>query len=312
MNRHPVTHTYVEDGKVVEEALLATVPQAAPFRVTLMELGRFNVHRGGFDLGVIRDGHLGDLILMTAALRTVVETFKRIRLHVFCSERFIPVFDNCKFVTSTRSIEHDLDATSLPLMIDLRGYVETHERTWETCRPDLFAEAFGFEKAFASTKIVVTKEDRQEARRWLKDAEWPKIIIGPDASDPRREIDDSVYRPLLEMDNVLVVGHKRGAMPPIRVLFALIEQADVVVSTDNAIYHIAGAVTPMTRSIPLFTTVPSYLRCRNHPLVTPLTSDVPCAPCSERCKDGCEMECTSAFDVEEIERMVTDAIRVQA
>lgn len=265
-------------------------------------------------IAVIRDGHLGDLLMLSAPIRALHKSLPDLGIHMFCDQRFTRVFKHNSNVCSFSETNHR-EVKKYTYAVDLRGYVERHELANTVDRTSLFGHAFGVEVTDGKADFVV--EEADSAKASLRVAALSHIeqngrfvVIAPDASDKRRALPgnfvDALSLALLsEGFSVFVTGTDRGEMVELGELGALLQKASAVVCGDNGVYHLADAVGN-TPSFPLFTTIDPQLRCRWYANCYPVLAAVDCAPCAEDARPGCKHECIHAFNVDDIvERLLS-------
>lgn len=316
--RQPIEHTFLDHaGRQHSELLSASVPVGPSQIVDHSELVLLN-HHGGGDVAIIRDGHMGDILMLTPTLRQLKQDLPNLRLHIFCDEPYVPLFTGNHYIESCAPIPNDINEVQGDIIANLNRFVERSPEAWITDRTSLFARAFGvtlrdgrpFCRAFGNTSFIPITVSTAMERYGVELRDMGgTVIIAPDASDPRRSLPDvTLERILTALDahsvKYIVVGMDRGERVSILDSLLLLTLTRRLLCADNGMYHAAAAAwtwaTPIRARV-LFTTVPPELRTKWYgPEIIPIVSSVDCSPCEEKQVDGCTRQCTRAFDFEAI------------
>ena len=308
-------HTYTDlHGTVVKEPVLVRIREL-PSYVCDMELMEQLAEYNGA-VGIVRDGHLGDLLMLTPTIRELKLQLPGLELHVFCEPRFLRVFKGNPYVASSMEMSQQ-NIKTVVYSIDLRGYVERVEAAHEIDRTTLFGKAFDIEVSDGKTDFMVEEEDRSQAIDRVNTLQHIHehgrfVVLGPDASDGRRRLSDEFVSRFEQLMfdagySVFVTGTERGELPELGELGAILEMADAIVSADNGVYHLAAAVDAAP-IFPIFTTIRPELRCCWYNDCHPIVADIECAPCSEQSIVGCRNQCIAAIDAEAVVRQVLGAL----
>lgn len=278
------THTRRDRrGRVVEEKVKVVVKDAQP-----RQLCDYTDLRRLKHIAILRDGHLGDLVMLTPALRCLRKLCPDTVFDVYCNDKFLPIFYRSPHVGFSFSI---LNEQIYDMVIDLRSFVERSSDAWYVDRITLFGKAFGISVWNGEPELHTEPEGISLASAFLKtkglEAGSPYAVIGPDASDPHRCIPDSLlgeFERKLTAAGItpITVGTVRGDKISIPTLVSLISGSRVVLCGDNALYHIAGAFKYRVKSYPIMTTVDPALRCCWYENCKPIVPALPCAPCNEK------------------------------
>lgn len=309
------THTYVDrSGKTVVEPLVVRaidLPTCVCDPGILRQIANLNG-----SVAVTRDGHLGDLLMLTPSLRLLKQTLPGLRINMYCDLHFQRVFKGNSYVESV-SVASARSTKMTTYSVDLRGYVERHPDAQSVDRTTLFGWAFGIEIEDGKADFVVDEEDSEKASKRVSqfshiDENGRYIVIAPDASDPRRALKETFTadlrnRMLAEGYSVFVTGLTHGTLVELGELGAILRGAKAVVSADNGVYHLSSAVGD-TPTFPLFTTIRPSLRCCWYENCYPIVSPISCSPCDEVPIQGCDASCSAAFDAETIFNRVMDKI----
>ena len=306
MNHKPVLHTFKDDrGKERKEYVLSRDGALEPPTVDPRFLRMLD--DVGERIAIIRDGHLGDIIMMTPALREFHSQYPAIQANVFTDASYTRVLEHNSNIEGVYPLS-EYERKDFIFTIDLRRYVENHEHTWEKDRISLFGEGLGVQVQDGKTEFVVTEDDREEAQRTLSGIEQIQefgqfAVIAPDASDTRRELSDECVWELEELFPradyaTYVTGSRRGYLPSLGALAGILELADYIITVDNGVCHLAAALKRPCLSV--FTTIPPVLRVFWYPYCDPLVADVECAPCCEDEAPGCKHECKSSITAKQI------------
>ena len=302
MTTEVAIHSFVDEhGHEVTQPVLVHVPVREDLVCDIPLLEQLS--DAGGSVAIIRDGHLGDLLMLTPTLRAIKKNLPGIRLHVLCSASFLRVFYGNTCINGYEQ----MSATAkrkYTYSVDLRGYVERVEAAGTVDRTTLFGQAFGVEIDDGKPDFVVTDDDEDGAverlgRFGIGDERY--IVIAPDASDRRRSLTTSFINDIsvLFLDvgfSTYVTGIERGDLPSLGELGAIVKSSAAVVSGDNGVYHLAAAFG--VPSFPIFSTIDPKLRCCWYPDCSPIVAPVSCAPCNEKPIRGCVGDCMSSLGAE--------------
>jgi len=258
------------------------------------------------EVAIIRDGHLGDLVMLTPTLRALRFFCPKTNFDLFCDQQYLEVFYGNPVLA--RPLQ-EFQRGSYDAVVDLRAFVERTPDVWTIDRISLFGRAFGISiwdgapTIRRATNFAAASADLLDGLGVEVGA--PFVIIGPDASDGHRAMPDKLVEGVCDECRAagmtpVVVGMTRGLQVSVGVLVSLVMEARAVVCGDNALYHIAGAFPHMTKSFPILTTVPPELRTCWYKNCFPAVPAMPCAPCKEArtLPDGspCLAVCMEAID----------------
>jgi hypothetical protein len=320
--QHVIQHKFSgKYGGRQREALIARDPEGTGRQLT--EVGVLtDLSAARADVAVIRDGHLGDLLMLTSALNNLRHLFPGLRLHLFTEHQYVEPFQGQPCIDSVHEMS-ELPKARFSLALDLRRFVERTPDAWTIDRITLFNRAFGITNFEGETRYVLGDDgpERDWALEAMADAspvtaipeKRMAVVITPQASDPRRWLGQDVIASLVDRvtDAGLVpyvVGPWAKYTPTVKQLAWMVRLSLGVISCDNAGYHMAAALNFAYRSagrrlwtaaLPIFTTVPPEMRARWYgEFCWPYVPDIPCAPCNESVRDGCERECVERLDVD--------------
>jgi hypothetical protein len=273
------THSRIDKrGRVVTEKLQVKVPDSYPRQlVDWADLRQMS------KVAIIRDGHLGDLVMLTGVLRCLRKQCLETTFDLYCDECYIPLF-----YASPHTVDDigSLDKTKYDAVIDLRGFVENSPDALMVDRISLFGRAFGLSVWDGIPELCISPAGQAATKEILRTLGIKGnnfVVIAPDASDPCRCLTDEFVDGLQEELPIpsIVVGLWRGMRIDIPTLVALVHESCAVVCGDNGVYHIAGAFRTLVNSYPVMTTFPLELRCCWYQNCRPMVPAVPCAPCYE-------------------------------
>lgn len=311
----------VEGGPLREEVISQFVPPGHSQITDLQRLARVG------SVAVVRDGHVGDILMLTAVLRELKQLIPHLNIHVFCDSGYLPLLDRNPHITSALGIG-DYKPAAHELGVDLRWFVERHPEAHVVDRISLFAAAFGLRLANGplAPEYDLQPAEEQRVAAWLEEQGIgrKRIAFGPLSRDPRRSWSVETCREFIELAaaggwDVILCHHNEdalhvlGELPGLyhtsglllREVVALVSQCNAVVSTDTGHYHMGAAV--QRGGVPYlfvtFTMVTPRLRmARYQNYLAILPKDVSCCPC-----DGdpgsslaCDLRCIKALDAKSI------------
>lgn len=261
-------------------------------------------------VAIVRGRGLGDLVMLIPTLRALRFFCPDTEFYLFCDPQYVSLFYAGPVPAASIS---DLDRGCYDAIIQLGTFVERSPDAWTVDRISLFGRAFGISIWDGVPLLHRDPAGVLEACDLLEELHIevgaPFVLIGPDASDPCRALPNGLVDGLCRECSAagmvpVVVGLGRGHQVSVATLVSLVAESAAVVSGDNALYHIAGAFPYMTKSFPVFTTVPPNLRACWYKNCFPAVPAVPCAPCREAraLPDGspCSSACMDAIDAKAI------------
>jgi ADP-heptose:LPS heptosyltransferase len=259
---------------------------------------------------IVRGGGLGDLLLLTPALREIKQLYPTVRLHVACSATNLRVLQHNPYLdgVSTRSGAYDL--APYDFLVDLEAYVERHADSATTKRSLLFAQGLGL-SALPDERLDYTVEtcDRTWATqvlRPLRKGRRPVIAVQAHGSNPSR------HPAVTNTQAVIAAMRKQGWSVVVLGGWApqdgwgadldlsgetnvaqaggVIAVADAFFGMDSGLTHLANAIGKPV--VALYGPVDSMLRVAGQPHCQTLTEwqkfcDTPCDDTRlARCREG--------------------------
>lgn len=326
--RRPIIHRGTVDGRVVPEQQLTQY--ISPGLVQLTDSVTIRQSR---TLAIVRDGGMGDMIMLTPTLRALAEQFPHVAIHLFTKPHYLPLFQDNPHVNTVYPL-NEYRKFAFDEMVDLQQFAERAPDAYTLDRASLFASAFGIELEDGRPEYTVHPEETGEARAWLAahEVKPPWFALAPFATDPRRSWDVESARnfanrmvlngwtPVLFHHENEVADYFPGMTtcvePPLRIVAALLREANLVVSVDTGIYHLAAAARELPNSGPflvvLFGLIAPGLRMKwytNH--LSLYAQEVDCCPCCENpdCLKTCTRNCMRALTGERVYKAVAPRLR---
>ena len=159
-------------------------------------------------------------------------------------------------------------------------------------RIDSMAELFNLTLASKKPELFLTEDEKRIGKKHMKDNKINIVFCMEGIEKYRRWRLDYLNELLNKFNetkyNLIVVGTKPIEVPAhvinlttvtnMRELFGIIYNANLVVSTDNFVSHIAAAFD--IQSVILYTTIPAEWRCKYYKNAIPIQSPVKCSPCN--------------------------------
>lgn len=321
--RRPVTHQGLVDGQIIpEHELTQYIPPGFAQLTDSVTL------RHSRSLAIVRDGGLGDMLLLTPTLRMLKEYYPHVAIHLFTKPPYIPLFEHNEHVDAIYPLSQ-YQKFAFDEVVDLQQFVERAPEAAVLDRASLFASAFGLRLENGNLEYEVTDEEREWAATWLADRNLtlrPLMVVAPFATDHRRcwpvpHALDFVRR-MRGWDTIIFHDREeaedyfgRDAVicvePTIRQKAAIASYCDMVVSADTGIYHLAVAAREEYASNPfvvaLFGLIPPALRMRWYTnCMSVIADEVECCPCCENpdLLQACRHECMQALTGERVEGLV--------
>lgn len=312
----PIVHRGQVDGRPVpEQTLTQCVPPGSKQLTDSVTL------RQSRTLAVVRDGGLGDMLLLTPTLRALHTHYPHVDIHLFTKPPYLPVFDHNPHVAAVYPL-HQYRKFAFDEVVDLQQFAERAPDADVLDRASLFASAFGLELEDGVLEYTVTEDEQQWARAWVGDSSRPLMAVAPFATDPRRcwpvshaldfirlmgDWDTIVIHDKEEAEDYFGRDARCCVSPTIRQKAAILAQCDMVVSADTGIYHLAVASRAKLHGapfiVPLFGLIPPALRTKWYSNCLSLIADeVDCCPCGENpdLLQGCRHACMQALTGERV------------
>lgn len=287
--------TYQHDGLTFRRGLPQTVNEDA-YNV-LMRLGSFRdpdqdidfiapVKLRGLTVGgeipVIRDVGMGDVLMIAIPLRELAKKYPHLRFIYAVDSRYVPLFRDCTFFSRVVGIP-ELRG-DWPYGIDLRGYGERCPGASKENRIELYMRYLTGSSEVPDIDFPLYPRPEEVARgRILSGAgDRPFLVHAVAASQGNRSW------PLFHVEHLAEMAHANGwhtvmvnqgpwhSSPKLQSLgvtnlsghtsvpdlMCLVSAADVVVSPDTGVTHLAEAMK--TKCVTYFTTVPPIQRLKRY------------------------------------------------
>jgi ADP-heptose:LPS heptosyltransferase len=273
---------------------------------------------------IVRTMGLGDVLMLTIALRELAQVYPRLRFIYATGQPYLAALRDLDFLDAVVPVESLLG--HYPYGIEMRGFSERNgnERKF---RIDCYAEhLLGRKPLDYSYPLKRRDEERARGRALAEEPEvggrpvlgivarasqgnrsWPFRSQGELALKASRE----GWKPVLidvarlEPDgNFLASGgvNLTGKLD-MHALMALVQGCDVVVSPDTGVLHLAEALS--TRTVAIMSTVDPDARLRHYRWTRSLWASLPCSPCyHSACNLPDPKPCTRAISVEAVWREV--------
>jgi ADP-heptose:LPS heptosyltransferase len=320
-----VTHTYQQGTDTIKEPLTFTVSRQHGIFVPHDELNDIQT------LAVIRDGHLGDLLMLTPTLRQLATDYPHLSITLFCDSKYIPVVENLTYFT-VNSIEY-LYPWNFDRIVDLRLFVERHPKAFEITRVKLFAAAFGLTLDSGIPEYRITSDENEIAKEWLTSEgiiDAPCLIgLAPSATDWRRALPTEYVTQIIDgmVDKGPVVlfhygpefhflkgvkGLHLADHPPIRTIAAILQHMNGIITVDSGLLHLTAAVQKQKK--PFIVAVMGHIEgrmrletYRNYVVIEP--KGLECFPCDNKRNDNCTGQCITYHSPQTIIDIARKVIR---
>jgi ADP-heptose:LPS heptosyltransferase len=187
-------------------------------------------------------------------------------------------------------------------------------------RIDSMAEMFDVNLDSKLPEIYLTNEELISTNEYI-DIDKINIVICVEGQEKKRNwridyLRDFVKRFDSDKYRLILVGKKEidvdgcvnlSGKTTIRELFSIVSKADLVITMDNFVSHIAAAFN--VREIIMYTTIPSDWRCRYYKNAIPIQSPTKCSPCWNKYKNKDRMcnnegKCIDNLTVDLLEKYV--------
>jgi len=254
-------------------------------------------------VAVVRDGGLGDVIMLTAAIHRMVELYPHLRVDYYVNPIYVELFKGDPYIADCRPLQA-LDKRFYDLVLDCRQVVEKSHHAKEIDRVTLFSMRLIGEEPREGPRLFLqplTGERHWHVDSLLQQATGKRVAIAPRSASPYRDWPhaNELARLIKQSGNTpYIIDHhdeKLAAVPeaipakldPLQIAWFL-KEVDVLVSTDTGVYHVAGAVEDGPFMVVLFGSIfPPRLRMAWYKNYTALFDpSLPCLGCdmSPKCK----------------------------
>lgn len=275
-----------------------------PYHPGPINLGKLAALGEAASLCIIRPGGIGDLIMMTPALRALRQALPFAVIDVCTHAWNGVVLDRNPHISKTVTYPLPVtDAEKYSCIVSLEDVLEYHPEQLSLPALDIFTETLGGPKLGNRRPVYTLGSDETVAalaRYPLNPERWPlRIGVQLAASHPARtyEWTDGVIKILAQNrcevlvfgepnrhvlehpfgDSVKVLPMEKPA-PSIRESIALAETCDGLVVPDSSMVHVAGALG--IPAVAIYGSFPWQVRTADYPTVRALTGKAPCAPCA--------------------------------
>ncbi len=282
--------------------------RVAPWQVGDMKRSGWKIQplekalRPGAQVLVIRNMGLGDVLMLTPALRALHEQ-RRVRVQLATYACYLPLLWGLDWIEATYALGTDYHVERFDAVVDLNWAVESGKQVEQRPRQDIFAERLGVSLRQRCPFYQVARSERQWAQRQL--VPWRRPIVGiqlhascAQRSYPARHILRLTELLQAKGCTVAFYGERWSEKLPsgvidligaasLRQAAALIEQMAAMVCPDSGLLHLAVAVG--TPTVGLFGPIPPELRTVGYPQCT--TVSVPGACPDQPCFDAGASSC---------------------
>jgi ADP-heptose:LPS heptosyltransferase len=230
---------------------------------------------------ITRPGGLGDLLLMTPALKELHRRYPESLVWIRTWEQYGRALVGCSGVAGSSGMDASIKEAPFSQIVDLSGYVEFSKKQ-HVHRSDLFAEAFGVELTDYTMEAVVSQADIETAQSLLSGAPKEKPLVGIQVSNPNPRRVASQEKMLEISDAVRAAGTTPVFISPqheefwswreginltgkmeLGTLYGLVTLLDTLVVGDSGLMHLANAL--QKPNVALFGPVDEATRVKEQP-----------------------------------------------
>lgn len=253
--------------------------------------------RPGTEIPVVRTGGMGDVLMVTIALREAALAWPKLQFAYATSRQYLPLMRDCHFLSRATALE-DLRGR-FPYGIDLRGYSERfgNERHF---RIDVFSKYLAGREASDYRYPIQRRPEEEERGIEMLGGRDERPILGlvlKAASQTAREWSLPYLARLALMAQragwrSVLLDVNRAEMTPdmaaagtinmtgrvdVQGLICLLQALDVLVAPDTGTLHLGEALE--VPSVAIMTTVEPDARLRHYRWTRALWAGLPCSPC---------------------------------
>lgn len=238
---------------------------------------------------------LGDVLMSLPTAYTLHK--KGWKVSYIVDKNRMCIFDNLDFVENVYYLRQDVPIHRYHSFVILSYRLSDYKRFYNR-QHRIYSTAYlcGLDPKELLIKkpiIVLSDEEKEYAKSLLKDYKNTVIIcwyaVGSNRSYPTDSTQSLINLLYQEGFTPIVVGTQEfdfhncvnlQKKTNLRQLFALVSQADYVITVDTSVLHIAGAFDKKT--IALFGPIRPEWRCSTYKNCIAIKPNVPCFPCSDR------------------------------
>ncbi|MDD3160013.1 MAG: glycosyltransferase family 9 protein [Candidatus ainarchaeum sp.] len=263
-------------------------------------------------------GHIGDLLMLTPALKSLSKTYQ---VYLQVDEEYFPIFENNPNIHKLISLNEKIEKEKF-IFFDVSDYEFNYEQIYQPLiiktKQELFANKLEVNITSNKPEIYLTEFEENWANEYIKKFNNKKIIVlSPKSANLTRDWPIEKWRALInnlkKFNFILIVVDKELNWEDdsiiffnnhsLRELFSLISKVNFVVCQDSGLLHISAAFNVPTFSI-FGPTDPNYRCIYNKSSFIKL--NLACSPCwYERCKN---LNCLNLLSVESVEKKLLEVI----
>jgi len=251
---------------------------------------------------------LGDALMITPSLKVLKKRLPRNPIHIFCCQREYDMFLNNPnidlLVTFPLNWEWKYILQFYSRQIAVTNIINGNPKAEIQNAYELMAETMNCQPMTYQPEFYPSKSETIEAYRVLTEAginlsKDKIVIVHPHSTSMLRAFPENTLKELLEqlitkgwlpivfwpeqneqttaIDQLGLWTSTHFRNVNLRILFAMIQYAEVVIATDSVVSHLAEAFNKP--SVLLYGPIAAELRAKYFRKALPLQADVPCSPC---------------------------------
>lgn len=238
---------------------------------------------------------LGDILMSLPSAKTYYD--KGIKVSYYVNAGMNPVFENLKFVSKVYNNQENIPIGEITHYFILSHKLSEYSKDWNQ-QNRIYSSAYlcglsNEELSIQRPIINLTSKEKEEAKQILSPYKNTVIIgwqsVGGNRTYPIRKVNELNKLLTSQGYTPIIIGLRKGEFTNcvdmsfkfnLRQLFAIINEAFYIITTDTGILHIAAAFNKKT--IALFGPIPAKWRTNTYPNCVTIQSPCSCSPCWDR------------------------------
>lgn len=284
MTQDAIETKLAEDTKVQKVIAVNSRKGFKPDNIVLVKR-----HFGGF----------GDIIQSMTAVEALKDKYPTKKVYYALPKKYWPVAENSPVVDKLLDADKEIRNNRYSIVYDISTPCAHYEankvrsrKPIDKTRVEIFAEALGVSKTIKKKtgSYNPTEEELAWAKEFLPETDKPRLAISMRCAEEYRNWPISKYDSLIPLltdkFQVIIIDHTREfSYPntvdacgfPFRKAAAIVLSADVVLTPDTAVLHLAGSADIPT--IALFGPIDPRARCKHNKHCLVVSAKMDCVPC---------------------------------
>lgn len=253
-------------------------------------------------------GGFGDVIQAMTAIEALKEKYPTKKVYCALPKKYWPVAENSPAIDRLLDVGKEIRNNRYSIVYDISSPCAHYEankvrsrKPVDKTRVEIFAEALGVTKLIKKKtgSYNPTEEELAWAEDFLPETDKPRLVVSMRCAEEYRNWPINKYNDLIPLltdkFQVIIVDHTREfSYPntvdacgfPFRKAAAIALNADLVLSPDTAVLHLAGSAEIPT--VALFGPIDPRARCKYNKDCLVISAKMDCVPCWRNQKIPCK------------------------